>query len=256
MSKIHPSSYVSPHTILGDDVEIGPFCVIHDNVVLMDQVTIGSYCELGVRSSVSQISEQPTKTNPPLIIGANSFIRSHSIFYEASVFGEGLTTGHRVTVRENTKAGVGFQIGTLTEIQGDCVVGDHVRFQSNIFVGKETVIGNFVWILPYVVLTNDPTPPSDKLVGCVIEDYATLCAASIILPGILVGHHSLVGAAACVTKNVEPHMAVVGNPAKIIGKTKDIKLRDGSGRAAYPWVTHFKRGYPESVVAEWDKTKE
>ena len=58
-----------------------------------------------------------------------------------------------------------------------------------------------------------------------------------------------------VTKNVEPHMAVVGNPAKIIGKTKDIKLRDGSGRAAYPWVTHFKRGYPESVVTEWMKSE-
>ena len=57
------------------------------------------------------------------------------------------------------------------------------------------------------------------------------------------------------TKNVEPHMAVVGNPAKIIGKTKDIKLRDGSGRAAYPWVTHFKRGYPESVVTEWMKSE-
>jgi UDP-3-O-[3-hydroxymyristoyl] glucosamine N-acyltransferase len=47
-----------------------------------------------------------------------------------------MVTGHHVIVRENTVAGLVFQIGTLSEIQGDCSIGDYVRFQSNIFVGK------------------------------------------------------------------------------------------------------------------------
>ena len=243
MTSIHVTSFVSPEAKIGADVEIGPFSVIHGNVVLGNRVKIGAYCELGIPTLLGD--------GTPLIIGDNSLIRSHSVFYESSILGEGLTTGHHVTVRENTMAGLGFQIGTSSEIQGDCTIGNYVRFQSNVFVGKKTTIGNFVWILPYVVLTNDPTPPSNVLMGCTIEDYASIAAASVVLPGVTVGHHSLVAAQACVTKNVPPNMVVAGVPARIVGNTNMIQLRDGTGRPAYPWTQHFTRGYPASVTAEW-----
>jgi acetyltransferase-like isoleucine patch superfamily enzyme len=249
MNQIHPSAYVSPNANLGKGIEIGPFCLVHDNVILADGVSIGAYCELGV------VGPEGGSSGQPLNIGEGSLIRSHSVFYEGSSFGASLTTGHRVTVREGTRAGVGFQIGTLTEIQGDCTVGDYVRFQSNIFVGKNTEIGSFVWVLPYVILTNDPTPPSGVLVGCVVQDYATLCAGSLILPGVVVGAHAVVAASSCVTKDVDEGILVAGNPARIRGEAKDIILRDGSGRSAYPWTGHFSRGYPDSVVAEWMKSE-
>jgi acetyltransferase-like isoleucine patch superfamily enzyme len=243
MILIHPSSYISPGAQLGDEVEIGPFSIVHKNVIIGNRVKIEAYCELGISTKLGD--------GTPFSIGDDSLIRSHSVFYESSTFGPGLTTGHHVTVREKTVAGLGFQIGTLCEIQGDCSVGDYVRFQSNVFVGKKTTIGNFVWILPYVVLTNDPTPPSHVLIGCTIEDYASISAASVVLPGVTVGHHSLVAAQACVTKNVPPNMVVAGVPARVVGDTQAIKLRDGSGRSAYPWTQHFTRGYPASVTAHW-----
>ncbi len=243
MKTIHPSSYVSTKAKLGDGVEIGPFCVIHANVILGNRVKVGAYCELGVST--------PLGDGSPLIVSDDSLIRSHSIFYESSSFGTGLTTGHRVTVREKTIAGAGFQMGTLSEIQGDCSIGDYVRFQSNVFVGKKITIGNFVWILPYVVLTNDPTPPSNVLNGCTIEDYASISAASVVLPGVTVGHHSLVAAQACVTKDVPPGKVVAGVPAKVVGDAKNITLRDGSNRPAYPWTQHFTRGYPASITVGW-----
>lgn len=243
MTTIHPAAYVSQAARLGKDVEIGPFSIIHDNVVLGDRVKVGAYCELGVAT--------PLGDGTPLVIGHDALIRSHSVFYESSSFGSGLVTGHRVTVREKTLAGDGFQIGTSSEIQGDCSVGNYVRFQSNVFVGKKTIIGNFVWILPYVVLTNDPTPPSNVMIGCTIEDFASIAAASVVLPGVTVGHHALVAAQACVTKDVPPHRVVAGVPAREIGDASSIKLRDGSGRPAYPWTKHFTRGYPEAVTKEW-----
>lgn len=243
MKVVHSSSCVSPKAKLGDDVEVGPFSIIHENVVLGNRIKVGACCELGIAT--------PLGDGTPLILRDDSLIRSHSVFYESSSFGPGLTTGHHVTVREKTISGAGFQIGTLSEIQGDCSIGDYVRFQSSVFVGKKTTIGNFVWISPYVVLTNDPTPPSNVLIGCTIEDYASIAAAALVLPGVTIGHHSLVAAQACVTKSVPPSMVVAGVPARVIGKANAIQLRDGSGRAAYPWTRHFTRGYPSGVVAGW-----
>lgn len=243
MNNISKAAFVSPEASLGKNVEIGVNTIIHANVVLGDGVKVGSFCELGVPT--------PLGDGSPLRIGDDSLIRSHSVFYESSDFGAKLVTGHHVTVRENTVAGDGFQIGTACEIQGDCEVGKYVRFQSNVFVGKYTRIGNFVWALPYSVFTNDPTPPSDDLVGCVVDDFASISATAVILPGVRVGARSLVAAKACVTKDVPPDMVVAGVPARVIGEARNIVRRDGSGESAYPWMQHFHRGYPETDIQQW-----
>jgi acetyltransferase-like isoleucine patch superfamily enzyme len=242
--KIHQTAIVSPNAVIGATSTIGPYSIIYDNVVIGENVVIGAYCEIGVPTDLDNAS--------PLRIGDNSLIRSHSVFYESSAFGHSLVTGHRVTVRENTVAGVNFQIGTLTEIQGDCIIGNYVRFQSNIFVGKLTNIEDFVWVLPYVIFTNDPTPPSNDLIGCTVKKFSIISAGSTILPGIVVGQGALVAANSCVTKNIPDGKLVVGNPAKIVKDVSEVTLRDGSNLPAYPWTNHFSRGYPPGI---FDKLK-
>ena len=240
---IHPTAVIAPEAVLGANVEIAAYTIIHGNVHIGDNCKIGSYCEIGVPT--------PLGDGSPLVIGEGSTIRSHAVFYESSRFGERLTTGHRVTVREKTVAGKNLQIGSLNDIQGDCEIGDYVRFHSNVFVAKLSKIGNFVWLLPYTILTNDPTPPSDDWVGCSIEDFATISARSTILPGVRVGKHALVAAHACVTKDVPAYRVVGGIPAKVLGKTSAVKRRAAGDESAYPWPRHFTRGYPQDVVAQW-----
>jgi putative colanic acid biosynthesis acetyltransferase WcaF len=50
-----------------------------------------------------------------------------------------------------------------------------------------------------------------------IEADAFVGARAFILPGVVVGKRAVVGAAAVVTRNVEPSTVVAGNPAKPIG---------------------------------------
>ncbi len=240
---ISPTAIVSSKANIGKDAEVGPFCIIHDNVVLGDHVRIQPYCELGVETKLSDGS--------PLVVGSGSLIRSHSTFYEGSSFGESLVTGHQVTVRELTKAGKNLQIGTLGDIEGHCIIGDYVRMHSNVHIGHYSTVGNFVWIFPYVVLTNDPHPPSKVQRGCFLEDYSVIATMSVVLPGVRVGTHSLVGAHSLVSRDVAPHTVVAGVPAKKLCKTDKIVLQDGSGRPAYPWPRHFHRGYPDEIVELW-----
>lgn len=94
---IHPTALISPKAKLEKNVSVGPFTVIHDNVEVGSNTRIDGYCELGYPT--------PLADGQPLIVGCNSVIRSHSVFYQGSHFRDGLVTGHRVTVREKTKAG-------------------------------------------------------------------------------------------------------------------------------------------------------
>ena len=242
---IHATAIIDDGAKLGNNVSIGPYSIIHKNVVIGDNTEIGAYCEIGL----------PTKlaNGRPLIIGNGAVIRSHSVFYEGSTFGEKLVTGHRVTIRELTTAGDGFQIGTLGDIQGHCEIGDYVKCHSNVHIGQHSTVGNYVWIFPYVVLTNDPHPPSEVMAGVTIEDFAVIATMSVILPGVTVKKGALVGAHSSVNKDVAPDAVVAGSPAKFICGTEKIKLKDGSGNHAYPWRRHFHRGYPEKAVAEWIK---
>lgn len=242
---IHPTAHIEPGARLGDNVSVGPFTLIHANVEIGGDTQIGSHCEIGLPT--------PLAGGLPLVIGAGAVIRSHSVMYEGSIYGEGLRTGHRVTMRERTTVGRNAQFGTLADIQGDVEIGDFFRSHSNVHVGKHSRIGNFVWIFPYCVLTNDPHPPSQVQVGCVIEDYAVVATMAVVLPGVRVGAHSVVGAHSLVNRDVEPHMLVAGNPARNIRPAREVKLKDGTGRAAYPWPTHFREGYPEDAFQGWDR---
>lgn len=242
---IHQTAIISEKARIGKNVTIGQFTTIHDNVVIGDNTVIEGYCELGVSNHLSEGKD--------LVIGNNSYIRSYSIFYEGSIFGESLITGHRVTVREKVKAGTNLQVGTLGDIQGHCEIGDYVRFHSNVHIGQRSVIGNYVRIYPYVVLTNDPHPPSEVLLGVTVNDFAVICTGSIVLPGVKIGNGALVGAQSLVNRDAKADVIYSGVPAKECGPTSKIKLQDGTDGIAYPWRRHFTRGYPQEIVEQWQK---
>jgi acetyltransferase-like isoleucine patch superfamily enzyme len=71
-------------------------------------------------------------------------------------------------------------------------------------VGQKSKLGKYVWLFPYVVLTNDPHPPSNTLIGVQIDDFAAVATKTVVLPGVKIGKHTLVGAHSLVREDVEP----------------------------------------------------
>ncbi|MEG1119470.1 MAG: DapH/DapD/GlmU-related protein [Bacteroidales bacterium] len=234
--------YVSPSVRLGKNVRIGDNTVIYDNVIIGDDVVIANDCIIGEPLN-SYYADIENYNNPNTIIAKGALIRSHTIIYAGCVLGEYFQSGHRVTIREYSKFGNHCNIGTLDDIQGYVEFGNYCRLHSNVHIGQGSKLGNFVFIYPYVVFTNDPTPPSNVCCGPIIGDYSQIATGSILLPGVKIGKHCLIGAGSIVNIDINDFMLALGSPAKEVKNVRDIKSKD-TGDAHYPWPYRFDRGMP------------
>lgn len=248
------NQWISSKAKIGNNVKIGDNSTIYDNVIIGDDSIISNDCIIG--EPLSDYYFKENYKNPQTIIGNNSIIRSHSIIYAGSTFANNFSTGHRVTIREHTIMGSNCRVGTLSDIQGYSKFGDHCWLHSNVHIGQNSTIGNFVFIYPYVVFTNDPTPPSNICIGPTVGDYSQISVFSVLLPGVKIGKHCLVGAGSIVGKDVEDFQLVLGSPARFIKDVRDIKSRE-TGEPHYPWPNRFERGMPWQNIGfeEWLKNQ-
>lgn len=233
--------HIGENVVLEDDVYIDHNCIIRDNVTIGKGTVIGANCVIGEYTAdwYRTHSNQPE----PTVIGRDSVIRSGSIIYSGVILGDAFQSGHQITIREGAVLGHHCSIGTLSDIQGHCSIGNYVRCHSNVHISQASTIEDYVWIFPYVVLTNDPTPPSETEQGVTVRSFAVIATGAVILPGIEIQSDSLVAAGAIVTKNVLSGTVVGGNPAKVISTIDKIKNPE-TGESVYPWRETFERGMP------------
>lgn len=239
----------------GKNVRIGDNTIIYDNVYLGDNVTICNDCVIG--EPTYEYYSDPAYINPETKIGSNSLIRSHTIIYAGSMFGENLNTGHRVTIREFTYAGNHCMFGSYTDIQGYCSIGNYNKYHSYVNIGQKSKTGDFVFIYPFVVLTNDPTPPSTHLKGVNIGNYTQILTAAILLPGTVIGEHCLVSANSTVNGTYGNDVFISGSPAKAVGKLSKMPFFNEFNKRHYPWPRYYKKGMPweESGYENWLKNQ-
>ena len=233
---------ISPTAKIGKNVKIGDNTVIYDNVEIGDNTIICNDCVIGEPLN-DYYSDMEGYENPATVIGPNSLIRSHTIIYADCTFGEGLHVGHRATIREKAHFGSHCSIGTLCDIQGHSEFGNYVRMHSNVHIGHFSNIGNYCWIYPYTVFTNDPTPPSEICVGPTVGDYSIVATHCLLLPGVKIGQHCLIGACSMVSKDMADYQVVVGSPGKPVKDIRDVRDRE-TGESHYPWPYRFDRGMP------------
>jgi len=227
--------------VLGDDVYVDNNAIVRGGVYIGDHSTIGAGCIVG--EHLMDWYQDHQYHEHQLHIGSHAIIRSHTTIYGGSTIGDYLQTGHYVDIREQSQLGSHVSVGNYTDIQGYVQIGNYVRFHSNDRVAQHSVVDDYVWIFPGVKLTNDPTPPSEELLGVHIHSYAILCANATILPGREVKSDCLVGAGAVVAHDVEPYTVVMGVPAKVVGDVRDIRNKV-TGEPVYPWREHFDRAMP------------
>lgn len=95
-------------------------------------------------------------------------------------------------------------------------VGCYFQANAGIIIGKGSQIAPGVGIITENHDLNDPQLRGKKG-KVVIGDKCWLGMNSLILPGVILGPHTVVGGGSIVTKSFpEGHVVIAGNPAKII----------------------------------------
>lgn len=241
---------VSPNARIGNNVKIGDNTTIYDHVEIGDNTVIANDCVIG--EPLNAYYFQPEYQNPVTRIGGNSLIRSHSIIYAGCTLGEGLSTGHRVMIRENTQVGVYCRIGTNCDIQGHLTLGNYCWLHSDIFIAQYSTISDFVMIYPKVMLANDRFPPSNEAKGPTIGKFSQIAACSMVMAGIQIGEQVLVGGGSVVVRDIPNFSLVTGNPAKHLKDVREL-IDPDTGKPLYPWMIRFDRGMPWEGIGyeEW-----
>lgn len=213
---IHPTAIISSKAELGNNVSIGPYSIVGDDVILHDDVRIASHC----------VIEGPSEFGIGSIFFP--FVSAGQVPHDLKYRGERsrLRAGDRNTFREFTTLHRGTQGGgNLTEIGSDNL------FMAQAHIAHDCQIGN------HVIFANGAT-----LAGHVIvEDYATLGAYAGIHQFCRVGKHAFIGAYSVVVKDALPYARTVGNHARCYGQNSLGLRRRGFSKEEISRITHAFR---------------
>ena len=191
---------------------------------LFKNVKLGKNCEIGDFAVIGVPPRGKKDGELKTVIGDGAVIRSHTVIYAGNKIGKNFQTGHGTMLREENQIGDNVSIGTQSIIEHHVKIGSGARIHSGAFIPEFSVLEDNCWIGPKVCFTNAPHPQAPRakeyLKGPTVKKFARIGANSTILPGVIIGTNSLVGAGSVVTKNVPANKVVAGNPAKVI---KDIE---------------------------------
>lgn len=134
---------------------------------------------------------------------------------EKAKIGDNVKIWHFSYIGDNVEIGNNVKIGSLVHIDYNVKIGDNTKIEGQAYIPPLSRIGKNVFIGPAVVLTNDPYPMCEKMIGVTIEDNAVIGARAVIKAGVTIGKNSVVAMGAVVTRDVPEDSVVIGVPATI-----------------------------------------
>jgi UDP-N-acetylglucosamine acyltransferase len=202
-ARVHEDVSIGPYSIVGDDVEIGSGTRIESHVVLKGPCIIGrdnhifQFASIGDDPQDKKYGGEPTR----LLIGDRNTIREYC-------------TINRGTVqdREETRVGNDNWIMSYVHIAHDCIIGDQTIFANNTTLGGHVHIG----------------------------DWAILGGFTAVHQFCHIGKHSFTSIFTAVTKDLPAYVLASGRPAVPRGiNTEGLKRRGFS----VGQISNIREGY-------------
>ena len=155
------------------------------------------------------------------MIDSSAKIHSHALIEKDVAIGANTRIWAFAHILPQVKIGADCNICDHTLIENDVVVGDRVTIKSGVYIWTGVIIEHDVFIGPCVAFTNDIRPRSQQHLveypKTILGEGSSIGANATILPGIMIGKWSMIGAGSVVTKDVPAHALFFGNPARFKG---------------------------------------
>jgi UDP-N-acetylglucosamine acyltransferase len=188
---IHPTAIVHPSARLAKGAEVGPYCIVGENVsigartkllahvVVNGHTKIGEDCEIYPFSSLGMAS-QDRKSRGELVY---------------------TTIGDRTTLREYVSIHRATGEGQTTSVGNDCLLLAYVHIAHNCHIGNGVTMSNLAQLAGHVV----------------VEDFANIGGMVGSHQFVRIGAYSMIGGATKLTRDVPPYFLVEGDPARVWG---------------------------------------
>jgi len=165
-----------------------------------------------------RLLDQYDPIHPSVAFGANVRIGEGVIVEEGCTIGNDTIIGHHVVLRPGTHIGDECVIGHLTVFEGDAVIRNRVLIHAQCHITSGVVIEDDAFIAPFFCGANTPRIVHGRDYPLILKPYkikraARIGIAVVVLPGIVIGENSLVGAGSVVTHDVPDGEIWFGNPA-------------------------------------------
>jgi UDP-N-acetylglucosamine acyltransferase len=188
---IHPTAIVHPNANIARGVDIGPYCLVGENVsigkgsVLQAHVVVNGWTSIG----------EDCEIFPFATVGASSQDRKYA--------GERAYTkiGDRTILREYVSVQRATGEDQVTAVGDDCLLLAYVHIAHNCVLGNNVTMSNLAQLAGHVE----------------VADFATIGGQAGVHQFTRIGRYAMIGGASKVTKDVPPFFLIEGNPAEPYG---------------------------------------
>jgi len=199
--QIHPPAVVDSRAEFGNDVVVGPFCIVEAGAI------VGDRCRLEARSIVKSRTVLGTDNE----IGEGAVVGGKAQHLHQHDPGGTLIVGNHNRLRENVTLHRGWNNDAQT------VVGDHNLLMVGCHVGHDCRVGSHCVLVNHVLLGGHVQ----------VDDRAYLGGAVAVHQFCRIGRLVMVGGISRVTQDVPPYVMVEGGITQIVGLNKVGLRRNG-----------------------------
>jgi UDP-N-acetylglucosamine acyltransferase len=231
---IHPTSIISDSAHLGENVSIGPYCVIESDTVIGNNTTLHSHVILGKGAVLG--------ANVKVFPGASIGLAPQDLKYDdeptKAIIGDGTVIREYATANRGTSA------------SGRTIVGKDCLLMSYVHVAHDCVLGD------HVIMAN-----SVNLGGHVnVDDWAIIGGLTGVHQFSRIGQHSMIAACSRIAQDVPP-FTLCGREPLVVEALNVIGLRRRGFSAAditeidafYEALYHSGRNVSQAIAAYVDE---